>query len=201
MKLRSKLVMAVFILFIIPVICAIAGIAFVIQYQGTMMQIEYGFNMDTIESVVNPIKLVDMMTNNSFAEIQRYVNTSVDSLNENELLDSINGKLDSSYAFLVVRKNNEYIYIGDGETFTSIGASLPAYANNLNKGDMTYLNGKYPCMVKQMDFTFSDGNQGSAFVVVKVNDLLPHIKRLLLGIVIIAITVMILTTILLITWI
>ena len=200
MKLRSKLVMAVVILFIIPVISAVAGMGFVTHYQSTMMQSEYGFNMDTLESVVNPIKLVDMLTDNSFKEIERYTATTADKLNEYEFLDEINGKLDTSYAFLVVRKDYNYIYIGDGEVFTNLDSSLPTYASNVNDGDMTYISGKHPCMVKQKDFLFTDGGRGSAFIVVQMDDLLPHIKRLLFGVVAIAILVTFITTIFLITW-
>ena len=180
MKLRNKIVMAVILLVFIPLAFAILGISFLTNYQSMKMQSEYGFTVDAIDTFINPVKMLDWLTSSSFADIQRYSRENPDKFKEIEFLDEINNTMDSSYAFLAVRSNNEFIYIGENETFRRIskGAYFPEYNVARNNTDMVYLSGSFPCMVKQHDFKFTDGSEVSAFIVIKMNDVLPEIKKM-----------------------
>lgn len=203
MKLRNKIVMAVMLLVFIPMVFAVVGISFLTNYQSMKMQSEYGFTVDAMDTFINPVKMLDWLTSKSFSDIQKYSRETPDRFKEIEFLDEINSNMDSNYAFLAVRCNNEFIYIGENETFRRIskGSYFPEYNASKNNSDMVYLSGSFPCMVKQHDFKFSDGSEVSAFIVIKMNDVLPEIKRMIIGILVIIVSIMLLSGILLITWI
>ena len=50
------------------------------------------------------------------------------------------------------------------------------------KGDLQggiYLDGESQHLIKQMDFTFPDGEAGTAFIISNVDDLVPEVKSML----------------------
>lgn len=203
MKLRNKIVMAVVLLILLPMLFAVVGIAFLTNYQSMKMQSEYGFSVDAVDTLINPIKMLDWLTSNSFSDIQAYSREDPDKFKEIEFLDEINNNMDSTYAFLAVRCEGSFIYIGENETFRRIskGAYFPEYDAARNNNDMVYLSGNFPCMVKQHDFKFSDGTEVSAFIVIKMTDVLPEIKRMIIGVLVIIISIMLMSSIILVAWI
>ena len=203
MKLRNKIVMAVILLVFLPMLIAVVGIAFLTNYQSMKMTSEYGFSVDAMDTLINPVKMLDWLTDDSFSDIQRYSRESPDKFKEIEFLYEINNNMDSTYAFLAVRCENDFIYIGENETFRRIskGAYFPEYDIARNNNDMVYLNGNYPCMVKQHDFKFNDGTKLSAFIVIKMDDVLPEIKRMIIGVLVIFVSIMLMSSIILVAWI
>ena len=52
------------------------------------------------------------------------------------------------------------------------------YGNGQESGEGgLYLDGESQHLVKQMDFTFGDGDKGSIFLISQVDELLPEVKR------------------------
>ena len=72
MKLRNRIVVAVLMLFMIPIICGVLGIVFVTNYQPMEMQAKFGVNIESVQRLLNPVNMVDWMTESSFSEIERY---------------------------------------------------------------------------------------------------------------------------------
>ena len=142
MKLRNKIVMAVMLLVFIPMVFAVVGISFLTNYQSMKMQSEYGFTVDAMDTFINPVKMLDWLTSKSFSDIQKFSRENPDRFKEIEFLDEINSNMDSNYAFLAVRCNNEFIYIGENGTFRRIskGAYFPEYNASKNNSDMVYLS-------------------------------------------------------------
>ena len=54
---------------------------------------------------------------------------------------------------------------------------LPEFGDyNTNVDGGIYIGGENPFLVKQQDFYFSDGKEGSIFVITDVNHIVPQIK-------------------------
>ena len=72
----------------------------------------------------------------------------------------MNLDLEARYSFLVVRKDQDYIYVGkdtDQDQEELLG-SLPDYKMQESDQDVgIYIGGDLQALVKQLDFSFTDG--------------------------------------------
>ena len=64
-----------------------------------------------------------------------------------------------------------------------------------------YLGGKAQVLLKQIDFQYSDGSEGSAFIVTNVGSLIPEVKNLFVEIIVCIFLVLVFTACVLIIWI
>ena len=72
------------------------------------------------------------------------------------------------------------------------------------KGDLQggiYLDGESQHLIKQMDFTFPDGQEGSAFIISNVDDLIPEVKSMIREMLILGITILVFAGIVLTFWV
>lgn len=63
-----------------------------------------------------------------------------------------------------------------------------------------YIGADVQSLVKQVDFTFTDGAKGSAFIIFHSNSMVPQLKRILLDTVFVIVLILILTALGLCTW-
>ena len=64
-----------------------------------------------------------------------------------------------------------------------------------------YLDGESQHLIKQMDFTFPDGQEGSAFIISNVDDLIPEVKSMIREMLILGITILVFAGIVLTYWV
>jgi signal transduction histidine kinase len=101
--------------------------------------------------------------------------------------------------YLIVRKGNELYYSGNESAAKKIFDRLPEYHDNSLSEDSGYYFDDLEKYVKQLDFTFSDGSNGSIFVVTRVSPLIS--KRLLADMIIAMIIILVFTSMTLTQWI
>ena len=63
--------------------------------------------------------------------------------------------------------------------------------NDIRNG--MYLGGKAQVLLKQIDFQYSDGSEGSAFIVTNVGSLIPEVKNLFVEIIVCIFLVLVFT--------
>jgi signal transduction histidine kinase len=101
--------------------------------------------------------------------------------------------------YLIVRKNDQIYYSGNEAAARKIFDRLPDYGDACLGSDSGYYYDDLEKYVKQLDFTFTDGSEGSIFVVTRVS---PLISRHLLAAMIIAmILILVFTSLVLTQWI
>ena len=103
-----------------------------------------------------------------------------------------------------VRKGDTILYCGDSnkDAGEAICAQLPQF--DMMKGDLQggiYLDGESQHLIKQMDFTFPDGQEGSAFIISNVDDLIPEVKSMIREMLILGITILVFAGIVLTFWV
>ena len=102
----------------------------------------------------------------------------------------------------MVRREDSIIYEGDpdGEDLVT---GLPAYGDYKGTGlsGGVYLDGEEQHLLKQIDFRFDDGSEGSAFIVTNVGEYMPEIKSMLMEMLLAGITIICLTGGLLVMWV
>lgn len=136
---------------------------------------------------------------NVYGQLVQQAEKDVSMLENKEYLDKMGALLHSRSAYLLVRKDAEIYYAGNEEAALQIFPMLPGFGEgDLEEGTGYYFSemDKY---VKQIDFRFQDGSEGSLFVVMRINSLIS--RRLLIDMVIAIVLILIFTSLMLTQWI
>ena len=99
-----------------------------------------------------------------------------------------------------MRKDKELIYIGEDASI-SLLTQLPSYGDTVKDEDAgTYIDGDEQVLIKQIDFQFQDGSDGSAFIVTILEETVPEVKKLLIDVLISILLILVLTATMLTIW-
>jgi signal transduction histidine kinase len=202
MKLKHRLIIAFLIMIAMPVILISIAAGTIVRFQMDSIHESYDVEANTIQVITNPIQILNRVTRGIFNEIKLYSLNSPEKLGDMDYYVEINEMLKLKHSFLAVRKDNEFIYVGDEDKLKMISGILPAYGTASTDVDGgIYLGGKNPFLVKLQDFIYTDDSKGTIFVVTDLNVLMPQIKAVAIQTVISFIIILIFTAGLLIFWI
>lgn len=202
MKIKTKLIAAFIIIILVPVgLVPLFGVI-LSRKQVRLIEENYDIDTDGYEDVSNPIILFNKLTMKNYHDIAKATDETPEKFEKDkDYLERLNEKLSKKYSFLIVRKGSDIIYNGD-ETNNKIVDNLPRYGNyNYDSENGIYLGGEIQNLVKQKDFLFPDGSEGSIFIAIKINNLVPQVKTFIYSMITITILILIATSGLLIAWI
>ncbi len=201
MKFRTKIKLSFIVLAFIPVFAITTLLLYVGKTQLRLLEKKYGIEDIGIESISNPTRIYSEITQNVYNEIIAAISDNVNRLEDMETLEQLNNKLGKKFSFLVVKKSGIVVYNGSGEDNEEI-SKLPDYREesyHLKENVVSsYIYGDYQYLIKQLDFEYSDGENGSIYLMTGLEKIVPHVKRLCLELIcsilgIIFITAMVLT--------
>ena len=202
MKLKHKLIIAFLIMIVLPIGLIAATARTIIHFQMDSIQQAYDVSTGTVQVIKNPINILNRLTRGIYNEIKLNALKSPKKLEDPEYYQAIDRELKEKYSFLAVRKNEDFIYVGKEEELALIEHILPGYGAGSTEVDGgTYLGGKYPFLVKFQDFLFSDGSEGTIFVITNLNILVPQLKNVGIQSAIAFLCIILLTATTLIIWI
>ncbi|NLG02922.1 MAG: HAMP domain-containing histidine kinase [Clostridia bacterium] len=200
MKLKTRLTIVACTIVILPIILATVAI-FVIGF-AQLRNIEQTYGIESEENnygiLLNSVQAFSKVTRNIYSQLHE---TSINSpylFEEDEFLGTINRELQERSSYLIVRKQDSLTYIGNKEEYLRLRDTLPLYGEKLEENLGDYYYSDEQCLIKKIDFLFSDGAHGSAFIITKVSSLMPNsfIFNLILSILL----VLILTSVILTSW-
>jgi signal transduction histidine kinase len=177
MKLKDRLLTAFFIMIAMPIMLLVAAASTIVSLQMNSIQESYNVETDTVQVFINPIQILNRLTRGSYNEIKLAAIKSPETLEDADYISRLNQELGNKYSFIAVRKNSEFIFIGSEEHFKMVEDDLQefgAYSTEVDGG--IYIGGKNPFLVKAQDFYFTDGGEGTIFVITDLNTLVPQIK-------------------------
>lgn len=202
MKLKQRLIIAFFVMILIPVVLFTAAGSAIMKYQVSALQESYDVETDTVQMFVNPMQILSRLTKNTWNEIGLQAQQNPDKFKEIAYLDGLNEQLKGRSSYLVVRKNDTYVYIGNEGDFESLKRSMPEFDSGADQIDGGYfIGGESPALVKQRDFYFDKEQEGSIFVITAADTLVPQIQSFLFQIAISLILIIVFTAVLLMFWI
>lgn len=204
MKLKTKLSVAFLTMMILPFLLSSLLITIVGHHQLKVISETYDVRGGTsLEVLTNPIEVLGQGTEYPFDSLCVTARNDSEKLEDEEFLESFNSELESKNSYLLIRKGEELAFSGnEKEDPEKIVDQLPEYnGDNTTSKNGIYLGGKVQALVKQADFRYEDGTEGSAFIVTDVSNVLPEIRELAQEIVVIVMAVLMMTMILLMFWI
>jgi signal transduction histidine kinase len=202
LKLKSRLLTAFLIITALPLILITLSAGTIMRYQYNSIRQTYDVKPDAITLISNPLQILSRVTRGVFNEIVLTAKKNPEKFESSEYIEYLNNELSGKYSYIALRKGEEFIYVGQPENLKNIKNSLPEfgeYTADIEGG--FYVDGNNPYLLKQQDFSFSDGDKGSIFIITDVDTIVPQIKYSAIQIVVSIIWVIIVTAAVLIIWI
>ncbi|MCH5270728.1 MAG: HAMP domain-containing histidine kinase [Lachnospiraceae bacterium] len=198
MKFRTRLWVTFAIMVIIPLVLTAA--AFIII--GTFLmrgQRLNGFTEIDYSTISDSMETVGAQTQALYEELLFQLEKDPAAFESQEYLESVSGSINKKNSYILVRKDEEIFYTGNTKAAEQIWDRLPAYGQSTTEKRTGYYFSELQKYVKQLDFVFSDGSQGSLFIITRVNSLIA--RPLLIDMVVAIIGVLVFTSFLLTQWI
>ena len=201
MKIRTRLAIAFLTITVVPIVLIYVTAMGLANYQLRAIQKTYGISEQIDLFNGNPTQTFNRMS----LEIQQEIQAAVDqdpALFENEdYLRELNEKLKEKYSYLILRRGDRIVFSGSQEA-EKLFSHLPLYDEY--EGSVSggfYLDGEKQHLLKQVDFRYPDGAEGSLFIVTDVGNYMPEIKNMLGEMLLLGILILCFTATLLITWV
>ncbi len=139
------------------------------------------------------------MTEEVLEKVKEQIAAEPERLEDETYLEEITADLKNKSSFIIVRKNNSIFYTGNHTAAKKIFSILPEYGNEMPNAETGYYYNDLKKLVKEIDFRFSDGSEGSFFIVTSISSLIS--KSMLKNMILAYLLVLIFTSIILTRWI
>ncbi|WP_026656261.1 MULTISPECIES: sensor histidine kinase [Butyrivibrio] len=198
MRFRTKLIITSVVIVIFPLFLAfgmfLMGGRYIVRKQQAAQ--EHSGSVD-YNMVSNPIEAFAMGTDRLINDIEeeRLVHPFI--LENPEVLQNINEKVASLYSYIIVKRGDANFYVADenAEAAESVIDEL-SYGSSVNS---IYVLPESKLFVRQYNFIFSTGEPGSLYIISGIKAEFP--KSLIIYMTVSIVIILLLTSILLTTWI
>lgn len=198
MKFKTRLRVTFMTIILLPLVLTALAFIFIgvylmnVQQGNTFREMDYSMMSETMQAFVNTADV-------TYGVLMEQAGSDPARLEDIDYLAQVNADIARKSTYILVRKGDAIYYSGNPEAAKQIFDKLPDYGDGELVEDSGYYYNKLEKYVKQVDFVFSDGTPGSAFVVTKVNSLIS--KELLIDMFIAIVLILIFTSMMLTQWI
>ncbi|HKM23016.1 MAG: HAMP domain-containing protein [Clostridia bacterium] len=200
MKLKTKLTITACTIVILPIILATCSILVLGVVQMRNIKTTYGIEEEgsSYGIMLNPVQAFSKVTRNIYEQLSRTADVNPSLLQDKEYLRNVNSELQSKSSYLIIRIGNENYYIGNEDDFSTVASLLPKYENGEFGSAGDFYFGDIQRLLKKIDFTSADGDQGSVLIITKVTSLMPN--SFILNVIMVITLILILTSVLMTSW-
>lgn len=198
MKLKTRLRVTFASIILLPLLMSVMAFTVIAIY---LVSTKQGLAFEELDYVTMSDNMQELVstTDEAYFVLQEQARTNPVRLEDKRYLTKINDDVSRKSTYLIVRKNDQVYYTGDAQATRKILDRLPPYSEKQLADETGYYLNDLEQYIKQIDFRFSDGGQGSVFIVTKMNTLIS--KQLLLNMVVAIICILCLTSMMLTKWI
>ncbi|MCH5343392.1 MAG: HAMP domain-containing histidine kinase [Acetatifactor sp.] len=198
MKFKTRLKVTFVSIILLPLLLTVLaflaiGVYLVNMQQGyDIKELDYALMSDNMQEVAS-------ITDRVYDVLLKQVKADSTRLEEKAYLEEVIGRVARRSTYIIVRKSGELYYTNDVPSAKIIFSRLPDYGDGQFAEDSGYFYSDLEKYVKQIDFVFSDGSEGSVFVVTKAHSLIS--RRLLIDMFIAILVILVFTSCMLTQWI
>lgn len=164
MNFRTRLLITFFTIILLPLALAVTAFLFIGNYLSKSQE-EYGFKNRDYNILIDPNQASRMMSDEIFYSIKDNLSSNPALLEDFNVLTNIDKQIEERASYIIVRKDEELYFTGNQLASEQIFSKLPEFEEENIYSSMA--QGVYyddmNKIVRQMDFYFSDGSQGSLF--------------------------------------
>lgn len=201
MKFKTKLVITFLTIIVLPLM--LSGVAFIAI--GAVLvhnsDLSNGFDTTDYSTMSDSLASFSDITDELYVKLEEDARQMPAVLEDKEYLSAVNEEALKKASYILVRKDGSIYYSGNETATEKIFGRLPAFGYGLEGtgGNAGYYYNDIQKMVKQIDFLFSDGEEGSVFIITKVNSIIS--KALLVYLFIAIVFILLVTSVILTNWI
>lgn len=201
MKLKNRLIVTFLFIVFVPIILMSGAFFGIREYMDNAIEKSYGIQSDGYDITDGSASMLSGFSSEIYEQLQEIAEDNPEKFEDEDYLEKINGELSSRYSYLIVRRGDELVYVGTDNLSDEIERSLPEYDGETRHSDMgVYVGGNIPSLIKQVDFTYSNGDEGSILVVTQIKTILPELKAFLIDLIVSMILILVFTSIALTLW-
>ena len=200
MKFKTRLVITFLTIILLPLVLASTAFLCIGAYLSREQE-EYGIRTQDYNILIDPTQASKSISDEIFFEVKEILDNHPADLEDMGVLARINERIDGKSSYILVRKQNSLYYAGNELAASQIFDKLPDFEEeNIEKelGQSVYYDDMKK-MVRKMDFHFTDGSEGSFFVITRANSILS--KMLFVDMAISIMIILIITSLFLTQWI
>ena len=200
MKFKTRLVITFLTIILLPLVLACTAFLCIGAYLSKGQE-EYGIRTQDYNILIDPTQASKSISDEIFFEVKEILDNHPADLEDKGVLARINERIDGKSSYILVRKQNSLYYAGNELAASQIFDKLPDFEEeNIEKelGQSVYYDDMKK-MVRKMDFHFTDGSEGSFFVITRANSILS--KMLFVDMAISIMIILIITSLFLTQWI
>lgn len=204
MKLKKVLLVTFFTMILLPILLFTVTICVAGLCRLNFIQNSYGIEKLDYQHMENSMELLSELTKKIHKELEQTAQEEPDKFNDAAFLAQIDKRLEEDSSSLVVRKGDEFVYIGSDVEAGDWYEYLPEYESVESNSEFDggfYVGGQVKALVKQIDFTDSEGVQGSAFIITRSEILVSIFKSFIVDVIIAVVAILIFTSGMLSLWI
>ncbi|MGN0161919.1 MAG: ATP-binding protein [Lachnospiraceae bacterium] len=202
MKLKTRLKLSFCIMAVAPImLISLFGWALV-SNQIRKINSQYGIEGMSLELFNNPVEIITKAANQLHQEIEEDLSENPEILEDVGYFENLDKKLTRQAADIVVRKNEEYVYISAELSEEDVNNILPDYGDFLMLPDKSiYYGGNRKCVISQIDVVTEKGEEYSISLIVRLDMLMARLKVLWQENIVVIVLVLVCISGIMITWI
>lgn len=187
---------------VMPILLLSIAAGTIVHYQLNSIHENYDIEPNSLQVITNPIQIFNRLTRGTYNEIKLVALKTPKNLEDRKYIEKLNTELKDKYSFISVRKNHKFLYTGNKKKLNMIYDNLQKFGvYNTDVDGGMYIGGKHPFLVKAQDFYYSDGGEGTIFVISDLNILVPQIKAVAIQSAIAVLLIISFTAMILLLWI
>lgn len=168
MKFKTRLWITFVTMIVLPIV--LTAIAFgIISYTVIHKEgLNYGIEINNYTMWSDSISSFGKLTDEVFYKLQIQADMDPSRFLNKKFLDDVNEAIKGTASYIIVRVEDDIYYAGNDKATKQLASRLPEYGSIVEGADAGYYYNDMQKLVKQIDFVFPDGTQGSLFIVTKV---------------------------------
>ena len=200
MKLKTRLAISFLIIIFVPVIlaaCALAGIRTIRSQTSDSYSIEGDY-----AAIANSLQLLNRYADRGCRVVDKWMKSASDIAEDPDALNKFNKEVSDSFSYIIVRRNESIVYNGDKKNQDGIEENvLPEFGlNNPEANIVIYIHSPQTALLRQFDFRYKNGDEGTIFLVTSSRSVFPETKRIIMDFIVSAIVILFLTAVIMVLW-
>ncbi|MCM1049592.1 MAG: HAMP domain-containing histidine kinase [Clostridiales bacterium] len=197
MKFKTRLLVTSIFIIVAPLLMtaiAFMGIGIYMANSGP----EFEASEQNYTSFSYTLENYNEITEEIILAAKEQINADSSIIEDTEFLKEMNKKLASISSYIIVRKGENIYYAGNENAADKIFNKLPEYGNDIPDTARGYYYHDMRKLVKQLDFVFGDGSEGSLFIITRVSTLIS--QKVLVDMILAFVLILIFTSLFLTQW-
>ena len=198
MTFRQRIIVAFSMILVLPVLLFMLSFIvignFMARGEGGDSAAQYlGY-----ESLTEDYRQYSGMLESTYDEIRQDLEKDPSIIEDPGYLQSLSERVSESHSYIIVRKGQDLYYTGNEAAAAGDFPILPSYSHAQNNDGTSYYIDSMAKIVKQLDFVFEDGSEGSVFIITRVVSLVS--RKFMAGMFTAMVAILLFTAILLTRW-